>query len=270
MSRYDSQSLSKANLWLIDLTRGDAGQSGAFTRFTSDAYGDYVPVFSPEGDRIVFISTRSGASLYQKLTSGVKNEELLLKSHGNTAPSSWSPNGRFLLYSVPNEKAKNEIRILPMDGSQKNPMLFPGTEFNEDSAQFSPDGRSIAYQSDESGRYEIYVRAFSLDSDGKPEATEKHPISSGGGTSAHWVEGGKELIYVSSDGRTIMSTQITTKPTFHSSTAGKLFQLPVGLMGSLSFAVTGDGKRFLAEVPVGESGPRQFTVVLNWQAGLKK
>jgi len=263
VSRSDAQSHG-SNLWLYDLTRG-----GAATRFTFDASTDTYPVFSPDGSRIVFASARDGLrNLYQKFTSGAKNEEPLLKSAEPKLPYSFSPDGRFLLYTVQTAKAKRDIWILPMDGSKKEPMPFQTTEFEEIATQFSPDGRWIAYGSDESGRYEVYVREFLLGSDGKPEATGKHQISSGGGLPSLWREDGKELLYVAADRRTVMSAEISTKPVFQSLPGKVLFQLPSA--STTAPAVTADGKRFLATLPVSQSGPQQFTVVQNWQAGLKK
>jgi Tol biopolymer transport system component len=261
MSRSDSQFALKTNLWLLDLTG-----SGASTRFTFDAAVDQFPVFSPDGSRIVFSSSRDGPpNLYQKLTSGAKDEAPLLKSHETKHPNSWSRDGRFLLYTVQTTKTKDDVWILPMDGSQ--PMLFQGTEFDEIEAQFSPDGRWIAYGSDESGRFEVYVREFSLGSDGKPEATAKHQISSGGGFGPRWREDGKELIYASLNLKTILSAEINTKPAFEVSPAKVLFQLPASVRAA---AVTGDGKRFLVALQAAQNGPQQFTVVQNWQAELKK
>jgi eukaryotic-like serine/threonine-protein kinase len=263
VNRSDSSLLGKGNLWLLDLTRG-----GAAARFTSDASQDSSPVFSPDGSRIVFLSTRDGGpNLYQKSTSGIKDEELLLKSDEPKVPYSWSPDGRSLLYTVQSPKTKDDVWILPMDGSQKPPMLFQGTQFNETGAKFSPDGHWIAYQSDETGRFEVYVREFLLGSDGKPAATAPHLISNGGGTVLIWRDDGKELLYVSGDNRTVMSAEVSTKPVFRSSPAQLLFQTPVGVATGSPAA---DGKRFLIAVPVNQSGPQQFTVVQNWQAGLRK
>jgi Tol biopolymer transport system component len=261
VSRVDSS--RKGNLWLLDLTRG-----GASTRFTFDASLDTYPVWSADGNRIVFLSLRDGtANLYQKLTSGAKDEVPLLKTDEAKYPYSWSVDGHFLLYSVVTPKAKDDVWILPMDGRQK-PMLFQGTEFNETGPRFSPDGHWIAYASDESGAYEVFVREFSLGSDGKPEATAKHQISNGGGFPLGWREDGKELIYAANDRRTMMSAEIATKPAFQVSPAKMLFQLPA-VTNALP-AVTVDGKRLLVALPVGQTGPQQFTVVQNWQAGLKK
>ena len=263
VSRSDSSLLGKSNLWLLDLTRG-----GAATRFTFDATQDDYPVFSPDGNSIAFASARLGNSkLYQKLTSGIKDAELLLQSVEPKFPSSWSRNGRFLLYTARMPKTKDDVWILPMDGSKKPPMPFQETEFNESSAHFSPDGHWIAYESDESGRFEVYVREFSIDPDGKPEPTAKHPISTTGGRVPHWSDDGKELFYVSGDRGRIMSAEINTKPAFQSLPAEVAFQVPAGVTTGTP---AGDGKRFLIGVPAGQNGPQQFTVVLNWQAGLKK
>ena len=264
VSRREAQpgSASKTSLWLLDLTRGGASTPFTFANSTNDN-----PVWSPDGSRIVFSSTRDGApSLFQKLASGVKNEEPLLNVQQALKPTSWSRDGRFLLYTAQGN-AKSDLWILPMEGSKREPLLFQGTEFNESAAQFSPDGRWIAYQSDESGRDEVYVREFSLGSDGKPEATAKHQVSNGGGIGPYWTGDGRELIYEALDQRTLMSAEIAIKPSFQSSPAKALGQLPAGVT---VVTITADGKRVLASVPVGQSGPQQFTVVLNWQAGLKK
>jgi len=262
VSRFDSQSRD-SKLWLFDFTRG-----GAATRFTFGASFDIAPVFSPDGSRIVFLSNRDGpGNLYQKLTNGAKNEEPLLKSTEAKLPDSWSEDGRFLLYTVQTAKAKGDIWILPMEGSKKEPMRFQATELLYSVAQFSPDGRWIAYDSAESGQAEVYVREFSLGSDGNPEPTGKHQISNGG-RFPQWRDDGKELFYMTLDQRTMMSAEITTKPAFRSLPGKILFQLPAA--ASTPPAVTGDGKRFLGAMPVSQSGRPQFTVVQNWQAELKK
>ena len=262
VSRLDS-SRNKANLWLLDLTRG-----GASTRFTFDAGFDAFPVWSSDSSRIVFASNRDGAlNLYKKSANGIKDEEPLLKSDEPKVPNDWSRDGRFLLYTVQTMKMKDDVWILPMEGSQKAPMPFQATASNETAAKFSPDGRWIAYQSDETGRNEVYVREFLLGADGKPEATARHPISTGGGISPYWRDDGKALIFGTPDSRTGMLAEITTKPVFHASPAKALGQVPAG---ATAVDITTDGKLVLATVPVNQSGPQQFTVVLNWQAALRK
>jgi serine/threonine protein kinase/Tol biopolymer transport system component len=264
----DRQPSQKSNLWLLDFAR-----SGAATRFTFGGANDRAPVWSPDGSRIAFSSNREGVyNLYRKLTSGAKDEEVLLKSDQNKTPLSWSRDGRFLLFEVNVPKTGRDLWILPEpggEGESRKPMLFQGTEANEPYGQFSPDGRWIAYMSDESGRYEVYVREFLLSPDGsKPEATAKRQISSGGGSSPNWREDGKELIYYSLDRKTVMSAEIATKPVFRAETPRVVCQLPV--VTPYAPGVTADGKRFLAAIPVQGAAQEPFTVVLNWRAGLKK
>jgi eukaryotic-like serine/threonine-protein kinase len=263
--RIDPQARRKSNLWLVDFTR-----SGAFTKFTFDSSQDAYPVFSPDGSRIVFTSSRDGPSnLYQKLTSGKTDEEPLLKTDESKYPWSWSSDGRFLLYDTRSQKTNLDVWILPMQGAQRTPMLFQGTEFNELEPQFSPDGHWIAYTSDQSGRNEIYVREFSLGPDGKPDPTAKHQISTDGGGDPHWRDDGKELIYVSPDRKAILSAEIATTPDFRSSPAKALFTAP-GIPG-IPPNVTGDGKRILLALPVTQNnGLQQFTVVQNWPQMLRK
>jgi hypothetical protein len=260
VSRVDPQVQGRTNLWLLDLTRG-----GIATRFTSDVSGDYYPIFSSDSGSIAFVSTRDGhANLYRKLTNGIKDEELLLKSDETRFPSSFSE--RYLLYTVSTPKAKRDIWILTMDESHKA-IPFQATEFDESGAKLSPDGRWIAYQSDESGGPEVYVREFVMGPDGKPERTESHPISIGGGRSPYWRDDGKAVIYGSPDSRTGMSAEILSFRPFRVAVPKALGQMPAS---ASALTISGDGKLILATVPIGQVGPQQFTVVQNWQAGLKK
>src|SRR5262249_3002756 len=145
------------------------------SRFTSDAAVDAQPIWSPDGLRIAFKSNRKGRyELYTKPATGVGTEELLLTSGQDKQALDWSPDGRFLLYQNLDSKTGLDIWALPMSGANASPTgrshqeldgdgkPFPvvRTNFDEDLAQFSPDGKWIAYQSNESGRYEIYLQPF--------------------------------------------------------------------------------------------------------------
>jgi Tol biopolymer transport system component len=144
-----------ADVWLLDGAR--------MTRFTLNPALDRFPAWSPDGSRIAFDSNRKGQrNLYVKVTSGASGEELLLESSQDKSPSSWSSDGRFLLYGVSDPRTGWDLWIMRLDGDHKT-WPFVNTSFNERGGQFSPDGRWIAYPSDESGRYEIYIRPF-LDS----------------------------------------------------------------------------------------------------------
>ncbi len=251
------------NLWLVDLLRG-----GTFTKLTFGAGLDAYPAFSPDGSRVVFSSTRDSGNLYQKLTNGKTDEELLLKSEERKYPFSWS--GHFLAYYSMSPKTKRDIWILPIDenGKPGSPVPFQGTEFNELTPQFSPDGRWIAYVSDEQGYNEVFVREFVLGSDNKLRATAKHQISTSGGDNPLWMADGSELIYTAPDHVTLMSAEITTKPDFKASPPKELFKLPA--QPAIPANVSADGKRILVALAVNENGgPPQFTVIENWQEILK-
>ena len=181
------------NIWLVDLSRGGAG-----TRFTFGSAEDVDPVWSPDGSRIIFSSGPKGSSgdLYQKPANGAKDEELLLKSDDDKHPNSWSSDGRFLLYTVLNPTRGSDIWVLPLEGNQK-PVPFLRTEFDETSAHFSPDGHWVAYQSNESGRAEVYVRSFSMNSTGTAvETGGKWQISNGGGLQPRWRDTGGNFTIV--------------------------------------------------------------------------
>jgi eukaryotic-like serine/threonine-protein kinase len=251
-----------SNIWLLDLSPG-----GASTRFTFGSSTDYAPVWSPDGSRIIFSSDREGRSnLYQKPVNGVKDEEVLLKSSEAKFASSWSRDGRFLLYQVIRTIGVVDVWVLPLEGDRK-PVPFLTTEFNEQEAIFSPDGHWVAYESDESGRFEVYVRPFSLNSAGtEVEAGGKWQISYGSGGDAVWHGDGRELYYRRlTDGR-LMAVDIATSPAFRAGPPHPLGAVASGLGGVWDSGA--DGKRFFGFTT--NSGPRPFTVVLNWQSSLKK
>ena len=169
-------------------------------------------------------------------------------------------------------KTNTDLWVLPLEGDRK-PMPLLRTAFNDGSlespGQFSPDGRWIAYLSNESGRNEVYVRAFSpAVVAGSPEAGSKWLISRGASASGRikWRGDGKELTYVASDGK-VMAVEVTTTSEFSFGEPKSLFSLPPGV---LRMDQTADGQRWLVAVPVALSTPTPFTVVLNWQTGLTR
>jgi eukaryotic-like serine/threonine-protein kinase len=248
-----------SNIWLLDFSRDTS------TRFTFGSEINWSLVWSPDGSRIIF---SSGNDLYQKPVSGVKDAELLLKSSEVPLAESWSRDGRFLLYRVFDPKTNWDIWVLPMEGDKK-PVPFLVTEFREREARFSPDGHWVAYTSNESGHYEIYVRSFAMNSAGTAvEASGKWQISNGSGYQPRWRGDGRELYYSSEDGQ-LMAVEIATNPEFR---PGK--PQPLGFSaGDATWDCTADGRRFLVATPktaAKNSGPEPYTVILNWQASLKK
>jgi len=223
---------------------------------------------SPNGRYLAF-------SIDQKSASGVKDEELLLKSSDNKMPTSSSNDGRFLLYTAIDPKTKDDLWVLPLERADK-PIAFLRTEFNELDGRFSPDTRWVAYVSDESGSNEIYVRGFSKESGTSSETGGKWQVSQGGGTAPRWRGDGNELYYRSPDGK-IMVAVVTAGTLFQSGTPRPLFQAPPDLSAASiqviplsTWDVTSDGSRFLLTAPAAERTPTPFTVVLNWPSLLKK
>jgi eukaryotic-like serine/threonine-protein kinase len=264
VSRIDSQN-AKTTLWLLDLARGTAARFGF--GLSSGRHG----IWSPDGSQIIFASNAGGVfDLYEKSASGVKEAEVVLKSGDDKLPTSWSRDGRFLLFRAADPKtAKDGLWVLPLEGDRK-PFPFLDTEFDNREGQFSPDGRWVAYVSDESGRDEIYVQTFSPDpAAAGSDRAGKWLISTGGGNGPRWRGDGKELYYRAPDGR-LMAVECATNPEFRAGVPKPLFQTPQTAFSSgYSWDVTSDGKRFLFPAPA-ERAAAPFTVVLNWQTGLKK
>jgi serine/threonine protein kinase len=261
------------NIWLLDFSRGTS------TRFTFGSAKDENPVWSPDGRRIIFASDRDGDqfNLYQKRVNGVKEEEVLLKSGEDKWLTSWSRDGRFLLYDAlhPKTKGDTDIWMLPLEGDKK-PAPFLITEFSESDAHFSPDGHYVAYTSDESGQPEVYVRSFlpsfSVTSAGTAtEIGDKWKVSDHLGFQPRW-RGDGALYYRSLTDGKVMAVEIATYPAFRSGKPrplGTALPIPPAWpdLGSLWDAAA-DGRSFLTLTSLNRKEP--YTVVLNWHAGLKK
>ncbi|HET9529649.1 MAG TPA: protein kinase [Blastocatellia bacterium] len=240
------------DIWLIELARG------VESRLTSDPSREDSPVWSPDGSQIAFSSNREGrANLYQKLSSGAGEVEELFKSGENKTVMDWSADGRFILFRTFGEKTRMDIWVLPTFGDRK-PYPFLQSEFGETWARFSPDGRWVAYVSNETGMNEVYVREFQ-------GSGGKVPISTGGGGSARWRVDGKELFYISG-GKLVAVDVKVVGSNFEAGVPRVLFEIP----RSVGFEVSGDGQRFLIPIPVEETSPTPITVVLNWTADLKR
>lgn len=254
---WDSQA-STRDIWIIDPVRGTS------TRFTFNGAEDFVPIWSPDGANILFVSDRSGpGNLYEKPTSGAANEQEVLETDERKWPSDWSRDGQYVAFTTSSPQTKYDLWVLPMVGDRKS-IPFLQTPFNEDGARFSPDGHFIAYYSDESGSYEVYVQAF-------PASGAKWQISSGGGMQPRWRRDGKELFYMAPN-KNLMAVAVNLgKGTLEAGVPKVLFQTrSLGYSGPRNvYESSADGQRFLINSLQSEANSIPVTVIVNWSADLK-
>jgi Tol biopolymer transport system component len=250
------------DVWQMEFARGIP------TRVTFDGgVGVGSPLWSPGSQRIAY-SKGAPPNLFSRNTNGTGSEERLIESHDTLIAHDWSPDGRFLLYSlISNDlslRTRPNLWLLPMAGDRK-PVPFLTTPFREGPSQFSLDGKWIAYSSDESGRNEVYVQSF-------PPTGIKWQVSSTGGDWVRWRSGANELFYISPN-RAVMSVAArTVSGSLEFGTPSALFAIPVtpddpGAV-PYSYDVMPDGQRFLTLAPVADIEDPPMTVILNWQAEL--
>jgi Tol biopolymer transport system component len=250
---------SNRDVWLMDLVRG------ALTRFTFDASVDGYPVWSPDASRVAFESRRKGSyDIWVRPSSGAGTEELLLETPNNEWPLDWSKDGRFLLYYQDSPKTGADVWALPMTGTDRKPVVVANTPFEESKGQFSPDGRWVAYETNESGRTEIVVQAF-------PEVRGKSQVSTNGGVQPRWRPDGKELYFIAPDRKLMAVTATASASTFEAGTPIAL--LPTRILGTgpasrSNYAVSGDGRFLIDTVLDDASAP--ITLLLNWNPEAKK
>jgi eukaryotic-like serine/threonine-protein kinase len=248
-----------SDIWILDVARDSSG------RFTLDPADDSMPVWSPDGSRVVFDSARKPVGIYQKLSSGATSEERL-SGEKNRFPLDWSSDGRFLIYQHGFPATRGNIWVLPLSGKEARALI--ATPSDEVQAQFSPDGRWLAYCSDESGQYEVYVRPFS-------SSKGRWQVSAAGGYEPRWRRDGKEIFYLAADRRLMAVPIQAAGTTFQVGSATALFEAPLrgflqGWENSSRYDVTADGQRFLVNVPIESAASGPLVVVLNWTAGLEK
>ncbi len=255
LERTDPQ-IDLRDIWQFDLRRE------TLTRLTSNPSGALVPIWAPDGNGVVYYGFRDGFGGLIRLTGGGTEEPLFKWNLSTVYALDWSSDGKFIVYRKVGEKTGNDIGVLSLSDRQTHDYL--ATQFDEFWAQFSPDGHWLAYQSNESGRYEIYVRSF-------PEPGHKVTVSQGGGTFPRWRADGKELYYVRA-GDKLMAVPVATGANFTVGAPVALFE--VGAYGRrenrYAYDVSADGQKFLLLRPLEDNSLRPLTVVQNWTALLKK
>jgi hypothetical protein len=240
------------DVWVYDIPRG------ASTRLTFDGTNSYVG-WMPDGKRVAFFSRGKHAVLWREADGSGASGQLMTREP-DPHLDAISPDGRFLAFHEHRPATEGDIWILPLE-SEGKPRAFLVTPFLEHGTTFSPNGHSVAYVSNESGRDEVYVQPF-------PGPGGKTPISTEGGNAPVWARSGRELFYRNGD--KMMAVDITTDPELEVGRPRLLFEGRFNTFGSLAnFDVTPDGRRF---VMIQESPEvrAQFNVVLNWFDELKR
>ena len=250
------------DIHILDLTRG-----GTDERFTFDAAPEGHPVWSPDGQLIIYGVERDGPTdLYEKAAGGASPERLLLESDVRLIPTDWSSDGEFLAYSVFPALSFSDLWLMPMSKDQPASAFFE-TPFSETFGVFSPNGRWLAYQSNESGDAQVYVQSV-------PPSGDKEQVSTQGGRGPQWRGDGRELYYVA-PGDNLMAVDIDTEGNaLDVGLPQTLFQVPFrrnrGTTQRNVFDVTADGQRFLVNTRIDEVNvTTPATVILNWSAGLE-
>ena len=261
---FNQMASGNNDIWVLDMERG------VQSRLTFDEGLDHSPLWSPDGSHLVFWSNRKGIrGVYQVLASGGGAGENLYTRLEPFLPTDWSRDGRFILCRELDAKTGYDLWILPFSpqGGDQTLIPFANTSFQEREGKFSPDGRWVAYQSDESGRYEVYLQAF-------PGPGGKFQVSKDGGAQPRFRADGQELFYIGLDAK-LMAVPIALTEGGETPDLGTpvaLFQTriaggPILAPGPLrhQYAVARDGQRFLINVVTEEAVTSPITLVLHWK-----
>jgi tricorn protease-like protein len=265
------QQFQAPDVWVRDL------EGGSDTRVTTNPLTEAAPQWSRTGDELVFRANRQAANMELfrtrpesgaqsvRIWSVEENRRAYGGRPGNALLTDWSLDGKYVVVHQTGGATGYDVWALPLEGERK-PIPIANGSGNEILGAVSPDGRWIAYTSDESGRYEIYVQPFPNRAAGR-----KHTVSTGGGTQPRWRADGGELFYLRDD--MLMSVSIETTPSFSLGTVKPLFKAPLPITMNpyrMDYDASAKGDRFVMKVPVPGAPPPSITVVLNWPSTVGK
>jgi len=250
------------DIWLLEVERGVPN------RFTSNSNRCTYPVWSPDGRTILFTITPP-RNLFRK-DSGGGSEQPVTQSPNPQYATDWSSDGRWALYFEVAPGTQRDLWVLPttaeeVPAADAKPQPYLRTPYNESWGRFlpQPGPRWVAYQSDESGRYEVYIDAFP-----QPRGTMR--ISMGGGTYPQWGAGGRELFYVSAENKLMVVNMKLTSDSIEPAAPRELFPLPAVDTGFSPYDTALDGQRFLVRATPEKGASRSLTVIVNWPALMKE
>jgi serine/threonine protein kinase/Tol biopolymer transport system component len=254
----DRQRSTSPDVWVLELARG------ALSRFTTDSRTEWFPVWSPDESVIYFGSTRLGSTaIFRKARSGGEDVPLTGAAIFGRYATDITRDGKTLIIQEVT-RAGYDLRLLRTDRDQSLADYLT-TNFNEVQGRISPNERWLAYASDESGRFEVYVRAF-------PRGGEPSPISIAGGMQPVWRRDGKELFYIAPSGEMMVLPVTIDGPSFIAGTPRPLFNVEMPESSApfpTDYTVTADGQRFLVNTIVEQPNRQSLTVVVNWLAQLQ-
>ena len=240
-----------SGVWVVDLARGQ------WTRLAADGI---APLWSPDGSRVAYTS-RAGHDIYVRRVTDDAGTQPVVRDQTVKVLNEWSRDGRHIVYAEHSTATKLDLWLLPLDGGPARPLL--NTSFNEAQARLSPDGRWMAYVSDESGTSEVYVRRY-------PAMDDPQVISAGGGGQPQWRADQKELFYLAQD-RSLMAVAVNGSESLSYGAPRRLFRTSIGTAPSAardSYAVMSDGQSFLIDGRLDRDRDAPITMMLNWAAGL--
>jgi Tol biopolymer transport system component len=245
------------DLWIYEIARD------LRTRFTFHPMGDVAPIWTPDGETVYFSSNRSGEfAIYRKPLSGVGEAETIASFDGAAFPDSVSPDGRYLAALVAGEGSGADMHLVEI-GDDNATSVFRATEFNEGGGVISPDGRWIAFHSDDSGDFEVYVTTF-------PVGGRRWQVSTGNGVYPEWRRDGREIVYSEFTGNLVAVEVDGRGDTFDVGGATSLFEVEAPEQGGAYYSMSPDGERFLVVPGVTQQADTLLNLMVNWPVEVEK